>query len=866
MSHKIKDGIVIDSTIYMMDGKRKGFPIFMRLMQLLFLVCGSYSIISIFIESFFLPVRVSHIQMAVLLSSLLIFVLFLYPAFDWIKLGTAATVYLLVIRRFIEPLKNGFYVLENSILDQTGDYYKISIIKYKAQYSTAEEDLTLLIIMIIIPLISLLAYSLIRCRWINTTNIVTILPVAASFAVGITPSEGYLLTYLLTIIFISRSYGLGRVSSYKEQKFMVHRINSRAALVLSLITLVIFLMTKLVISEDHYEEVAKIRETKVELQDFMMNFSLEDVQDRINDITWLPKKSNVGAGGLNSGKLGTVDSVSFAETEQLKLIAPLKSVSEGMYLKGYVGSVYTGDSWKGHSKATEKKYEKLIEAYQEDRFEPVNQTVSLLKQIGELKKERPYWITPNTEDIYQQTFEFMKGTIQIEYKDANKKYIYAPYFTSFDTSDSARYEQDLYAAPRLKEEEYVFDYYFNLNIKEELSEYLKLYQESLGELSETERVYRRYVNDVYTQLPKEGLNRLKEEFNREKIGVRVDNIQKAVSYIKDYLNNNTSYTLSPGKLPKDKDFVEYFLYENKIGYCSHYASAGVMMLRAMGYPARYVEGYVVTASDVIYTSQLRDQKVTVYSDQQDYESYETQVEVSIKDYSAHAWVEIYMDGFGWFPVELTPSAGLDNTEEMIGDVGGVSEEITRDEESLITPTPEPVEPTEAPQEPEKAEDEVEPKDEKDKQEQENSLDSGKREDSSRGFLYLIAGFVILLTGILVALMLAHRRKRLVHRVNYNKKAILIYKEMERLFIYLNALPKKSRCLEDHLEYVRTNCPYIDGEDFGTVIETVKKARFGRSIISSKELEQVESFYKELSAKVDRKLSPIKRILLRIIPR
>ena len=44
--------------------------------------------------------------------------------------------------------------------------------------------------------------------------------------------------------------------------------------------------------------------------------------------------------------------------------------------------------------------------------------------------------------------------------------------------------------------------------------------------------------------------------------------------------------------------MEYFLTENKKGYCMHFASAGVLLLRAAGVPARYVEGYVVNEGDI----------------------------------------------------------------------------------------------------------------------------------------------------------------------------------------------------------------------------------------------------------------------------
>ena len=47
------------------------------------------------------------------------------------------------------------------------------------------------------------------------------------------------------------------------------------------------------------------------------------------------------------------------------------------------------------------------------------------------------------------------------------------------------------------------------------------------------------------------------------------------------------------------DYISYFLAKNKKGYCTHFASAGTMILRYMGIPARYVEGYVFSYTDMI---------------------------------------------------------------------------------------------------------------------------------------------------------------------------------------------------------------------------------------------------------------------------
>ena len=84
-----------------------------------------------------------------------------------------------------------------------------------------------------------------------------------------------------------------------------------------------------------------------------------------------------------------------------------------------------------------------------------------------------------------------------------------------------------------------------------------------------------------------------------------------------------------------KDVVENFLSNSRQGFCVHFASAGTMILRQMGVPCRYVSGYC--AKEDSFKSGENDGDIC-----------------EVKDSQSHAWVEIYLDDFGWIPVEMTP--------------------------------------------------------------------------------------------------------------------------------------------------------------------------------------------------------------------
>ena len=99
----------------------------------------------------------------------------------------------------------------------------------------------------------------------------------------------------------------------------------------------------------------------------------------------------------------------------------------------------------------------------------------------------------------------------------------------------------------------------------------------------------------------------------------------------DYLGDIARYDPDTPAVPEGEDFVSYFLTQSRQGYCMHFASAAVLILRQLGVPARYVSGYV---ADIPASGRA-----------------------DVPDSNAHAWVEIYLSGYGWEPVEVTPAYG-----------------------------------------------------------------------------------------------------------------------------------------------------------------------------------------------------------------
>jgi transglutaminase-like putative cysteine protease len=100
------------------------------------------------------------------------------------------------------------------------------------------------------------------------------------------------------------------------------------------------------------------------------------------------------------------------------------------------------------------------------------------------------------------------------------------------------------------------------------------------------------------------------------------------------------YNLDLPQPPSDRDLVDYFLFDLQEGYCDYYASAMVVMARAVGVPARFATGYAQGSYD-------HEQGRWVVTEQ-----------------DGHSWVEVYFDGIGW--VEFEPTAGLPGLERPGG--------------------------------------------------------------------------------------------------------------------------------------------------------------------------------------------------------
>jgi transglutaminase-like putative cysteine protease len=98
------------------------------------------------------------------------------------------------------------------------------------------------------------------------------------------------------------------------------------------------------------------------------------------------------------------------------------------------------------------------------------------------------------------------------------------------------------------------------------------------------------------------------------------------------------YTLVPPELGRDS--VDEFLFDTRRGFCEHYASAFVFLMRAAGVPARVVTGYQGGEMNPVGNYLL------------------------VRQAEAHAWAEVWLRGAGW--VRVDPTAAVSPARIQVG--------------------------------------------------------------------------------------------------------------------------------------------------------------------------------------------------------
>jgi hypothetical protein len=116
-------------------------------------------------------------------------------------------------------------------------------------------------------------------------------------------------------------------------------------------------------------------------------------------------------------------------------------------------------------------------------------------------------------------------------------------------------------------------------------------------------------------------------------------VQAALDYLR---SGGFVYSLEPERLGRDA--VDDFLFRTRVGFCGHYASAFVALMRAAGIPAHVVTGYL-GGEWIPYGGYLL-----------------------VRQSEAHAWAEVWLSGRGWTRVDPTAVVAPERLQHGITDL------------------------------------------------------------------------------------------------------------------------------------------------------------------------------------------------------
>lgn len=362
-------------------------------------------------------------------------------------------------------------------------------------------------------------------------------------------------------------------------------------------------------------------------------------------------------------KLGTKSSLHFRDEPELTLTFDTLPDST-MYLKGYTGGEYKDNSWTAPAKNTDAAHEKTVYDIIE-KYDCAPQNFPFLFQRSLLPDTGTFTctITPEKRDsrYYQPYVSFSSDVsffddwdIRPDDREMYSWTVSDPQTWVIATLADADLQEYQMKMKNIGENTSIQKFLETLGFSDTGTEISARFKESQAAVSPEEirgkvipsmllesLAYRDYAKDAYKKLPDEGA--LKDVYEAlpasltEKHPETAEEQYEALCEIRAWMAERTEYTTAPGKTPSTRDFISFFLMENHKGYCMHYASAGTILARYLGIPARYCEGYLV-GNDMLKSAEVSDDGYTV----------------TLTDRQAHAWCEFYIDGYGWMPFEMTP--------------------------------------------------------------------------------------------------------------------------------------------------------------------------------------------------------------------
>ena len=159
-------------------------------------------------------------------------------------------------------------------------------------------------------------------------------------------------------------------------------------------------------------------------------------------------------------------------------------------------------------------------------------------------------------------------------------------------------------------------------------------------LRSSPQTYPESLRSLYLQLPKIDP---RIPVLAKTIASRARNPYDKARAVESYLRGNYGYTLDLSG-PPPVDPLAYFLFEKRAGHCEYFAAAMTVMMRTLGIPARYVNGFLPGEYNEVGGDYI------------------------IRASDAHSWVEVFFPNYGWMTFDPTPP-GDDHPAGLLAQLG-----------------------------------------------------------------------------------------------------------------------------------------------------------------------------------------------------
>ena len=357
---------------------------------------------------------------------------------------------------------------------------------------------------------------------------------------------------------------------------------------------------------------------------FVNEFKIQSVDDFKDEVSYRLDNLYFGKSDYPEGAFKRFHEHPKVDSEtklEVKLNEPM-----ALHLKGFVGSKYTAKGWENNDENIYGgKFAGIIKWIETEGVYPLEQEANFVYNTVDAKEM-------SEEDV-------VENQVIVENKNASQKYQYVTEsLVNRKNLIAPKKDVNFVASYFNKRDKYTFntisirnDSYLDYTDVKWLRNGARS-SSRMEKFAVSESNYRDFANAAYLNIPKD-----EKKILSANIPECSSNVHDAISTVRSYLRGQIKYSTKTKEYDNQTNYLAQVLLKDRRGFSPQFSSIATLMFRYYGIPARYVEGY--------YTSNPKKQQ-----------------DLKLTNRNAHAWVEVYMNGLGFIPVEVTPGFYQEDNE------------------------------------------------------------------------------------------------------------------------------------------------------------------------------------------------------------